>query len=341
MTIFEYDRAQKATLLCGVDEAGRGPLAGEVYAAAVILPVECEIAGLNDSKKLTEKKRELLYEEILQKAVSYCIATASVEEIETVNILNATFLAMNRAVQGLSVTPELVLVDGNRDPKLPLPAHCIVKGDATSASIAAASILAKVARDREMLSLAKQYPQYQFEKHKGYGTALHYQMLDEFGESPVHRHSFLKKYYQKKQGGVDTPKTATQKAQQHKSAVGKAGEQLTVTYLTDHGCTILAQNYHTRYGELDVVAQTATHLLFVEVKTRAEGTRFAAKLSVTKAKQKKLWQTAQAYLQQHPTDLQMRFDVAEVYLSPEKKPKIHYIKRAFDSSLWEGSHEGV
>lgn len=199
MTIFEFDKNQYCTALCGVDEAGRGPLAGDVYAAAVILPTDCMIDGLDDSKKLTAKKRDLLYDEIIEKAENYCIATASVAEIEEVNILNATFLAMRRAVDGLGVEPELVLVDGNRDPKLDRPTKCIVKGDGTSAAIAAASILAKVARDRYMEDVAKAYPDYEFGKHKGYGTKLHYQKLDELGESPVHRHSFLKKYYAKKE----------------------------------------------------------------------------------------------------------------------------------------------
>ncbi len=195
MNLFAFDKEQYVPCLCGVDEAGRGPLAGDVYAAAVILPEDCVIEGLNDSKKLTAKKRDLLFDEIREKAVSYCIATASVEEIERLNILNATFLAMNRAVEGLSQKPDLVLVDGNRDPKLPYPTKCIVKGDSTSASIAAASILAKVARDRYMEEVDKTYPQYEFSRHKGYGTKLHYEKITQFGESPVHRHSFLKKYY--------------------------------------------------------------------------------------------------------------------------------------------------
>ena len=198
--LFLFDREQECEVLCGVDAAGRGPLAGDVYAAAVILPRDCTIDGLNDSKKLTEKKREALFAEIQEKAVSYCIATASVEEIEEHNILNATFLAMRRAVEGLARRPQIALVDGNRNPGLSVHTKCIVKGDATSASIAAASILAKVARDHYMQKVAEQYPEYEFERHKGYGTKLHYQKLDEFGESPVHRHSFLKKYYAQKNG---------------------------------------------------------------------------------------------------------------------------------------------
>ncbi len=181
-------------LLCGVDEAGRGPLAGPVCAAAVILPVGLEIPGLNDSKKLTEKKREELFDVITAQALSFGIAFASVEEIEERNILNATFLAMNRAIAQLDPQPELALIDGNRNTGIEAPSRCVVKGDARCADIAAASVLAKVSRDRVMLDLAKQYPQYHFEQHKGYGTKLHYEALDAYGPSPVHRMSFLRKW---------------------------------------------------------------------------------------------------------------------------------------------------
>ena len=181
--------------LCGVDEAGRGPLAGPVCAAAVILPRGLVIEGLNDSKKLSEKKRELLYDEIIEKAVSYGIAFATVEEIEEKNILEATFLAMNRAIEKLSVQPALALIDGNRDRGIAMEARCVIGGDGKCADIAAASILAKVTRDRYMLQLAQQYPQYGFEKHKGYGTAAHYAAIRTFGPSPVHRMSFLRKMH--------------------------------------------------------------------------------------------------------------------------------------------------
>ena len=181
--------------LCGVDEAGRGPLAGPVYAAAVILPRGLEIPGLNDSKKLTEKKREELFDVITEKALDYAIAFATVEEIEERNILGATMLAMNRAIAGLKTKPDLALIDGNRNAGIETPSLCVVKGDATCADIAAASILAKVSRDRVMLELAKEYPEYHFEQHKGYGTALHYAALREYGPSPVHRPSFLKKMH--------------------------------------------------------------------------------------------------------------------------------------------------
>ena len=181
--------------LCGIDEAGRGPLAGPVCAAAVMLPPGLMLPGLNDSKKLTEKKREALYDLITESALHYGIAFATVEEIETHNILGATFLAMRRAFAQLGVEPELALVDGNRDPGLTVPTRCVVKGDATCADIAAASILAKVTRDRYMLEMAERYPMYGFEKHKGYGTAAHYAAIREYGPCELHRPSFLKKMH--------------------------------------------------------------------------------------------------------------------------------------------------
>ena len=181
-------------LVCGIDEAGRGPLAGPVYAAAVVLSLGLEIEGLNDSKKLSEKKREQLFDVICEKAVDYSIGIATEQEIDQINILNATFLAMHRAVEGLKNKPDYALIDGNQYPKIPfVTEETVVKGDAKSMSIAAASILAKVSRDRFMLQKAEEYPQYQFEKHKGYGTKLHYEMLEEHGISDCHRRSFLKK----------------------------------------------------------------------------------------------------------------------------------------------------
>lgn len=182
-------------LICGVDEAGRGPLAGPVYAAAVILPRNTEIDGLNDSKKLSEKKREALFDEICIKALSFGIARAEVEEIEALNILNATYLAMNRAISKLEVVPELALIDGNRNTGIHMASTCVVKGDSKCADIAAASILAKVSRDRYMMEMAEKFPEYFFEKHKGYGTKLHYEALREHGPSPIHRMSFLRKMH--------------------------------------------------------------------------------------------------------------------------------------------------
>lgn len=185
-------------LICGVDEAGRGPLAGPVCAAAVILPSHIQIPGLNDSKKLTDKKRRELYPVIMEKAVAYGIGFASHEEIDTINILQATYLAMERAIAQLTVKPELALIDGNRAKDFGLPVQTVIKGDTLSASIAAASILAKVTRDDLMLDAAAEYPQYAFDVHKGYGTKAHYEALTAYGPSPIHRMSFLKKFYGEK-----------------------------------------------------------------------------------------------------------------------------------------------
>ncbi len=181
--------------VCGVDEAGRGPLAGPVCAAACILPVGLGIPGLDDSKKLSPQKREELYDIIVSSAITFGIAFASVEEIESLNILNATFLAMNRAIEQLFPQPALALIDGNRNSGIRIPSRCVVKGDSLCADIAAASVLAKVTRDRYMLAMAKQYPLYGFEKHKGYGTVQHYAALRDYGPCPIHRPSFLKKMH--------------------------------------------------------------------------------------------------------------------------------------------------
>ena len=196
---FEESAFEKGYVnICGVDEAGRGPVAGPVCAAAVILPKGKIIEGVNDSKKLTEKKREALYDVIKNEAVSYSIAYASVQEIEEINILNATMLAMKRAVEGLNIKADYAMIDGNRMPDLSIDSECIVKGDARSMSIACASILAKVTRDRLLYQYAKEYPQYHFEKHKGYGTKLHKEALLEYGPCPYHRPSFLKKFLAEK-----------------------------------------------------------------------------------------------------------------------------------------------
>lgn len=199
LELWNYEHAAFAegyNLVCGIDEAGRGPLAGPVCAAAVILPKDLEIEGLNDSKKLSDQRRRALYDVITAQAVAYGIAFASEAEIDEINILQATFLAMRRAVEQLPVRPDLALVDGNREPELDgIAVKTIVKGDGLSASIAAASILAKVTRDRLMEEQDALYPQYGFAIHKGYGTQKHYAALRTFGACPIHRRSFLKKFY--------------------------------------------------------------------------------------------------------------------------------------------------
>lgn len=316
--LFQYDREIGVFPLCGVDEAGRGPLAGDVYAAAVILKPDAVIEGLNDSKKLSEKKREQLFNEICAKAEAYCIASASVEEIDRLNILQATFLAMRRAVEGLSVKPKLVLVDGNRNPELSVHSRLVVKGDATSACIAAASILAKVSRDRYMKKLAEEYPQYGFEKHKGYGSKLHYQMLDKHGISPVHRRTFLKKYV----SGEESP------AQKR----GRIGENAVCGWLKTEGCVIAARNYSVPpYGEIDIVAEKDGITAFVEVKARKQGAKVGGTAAVTPSKQKKLILAASQYADTHPCG-RCRFDVAEVDLTGSKTPRVtglRYYPNAF------------
>ena len=195
MPNYEYEKkhyAEGYTAVCGCDEAGRGPLCGPVVAAAVILPIGCEIPGLNDSKKLTEKKREALFDVIKEKAIAYAIAEASPEEIDDINILNASMLAMCRAVEALSVKADFALIDGNCSRGFQIPTETVVKGDAKSCSIAAASILAKVTRDRGCIELDRLYPEYGIAKHKGYPTKDHMDAVREHGPSPIHRRSFLK-----------------------------------------------------------------------------------------------------------------------------------------------------
>lgn len=196
MPDYEFEKAavnSGFSCICGVDEAGRGPLAGPVCAAAVILPEGAVIEGLDDSKKLTEKKREKLYDIIKETAVAYSVAYGTLEEIESVNILEATYLAMNRAIEGLSVKPDFALIDGNRVPRgIKIPCETIVKGDSKSMSVAAASVLAKVTRDRLMLEYEKKYPEYNFKKHKGYGTKEHTELIKQYGPCEIHRLSFLK-----------------------------------------------------------------------------------------------------------------------------------------------------
>lgn len=199
MDLWQYEREALTagnTLICGCDEAGAGPLAGPVYAAAVILPFGTELPGLNDSKKLTVKKREALFSVIQERAVAWSVASVSAQEIDETDILSARMKAMQLAMDGLSQTPDFALIDGNRDKgrtfAITTSHRCIVKGDSLSASIASASILAKVSRDHYMLELAKEYPEYRFEQHKGYGTRLHYELLRTYGPSPVHRRTFLK-----------------------------------------------------------------------------------------------------------------------------------------------------
>lgn len=196
--IEDENYAEGFQVICGVDEAGRGPLAGPVCAAAVILPPHTRIPGLNDSKKLTDKKRRELFPVICEQALAYGIGMATEQEIDEINILQATFLAMQRAMDGLQVRPDLALIDGNRQKDFGLPVKTVVKGDSLSANIAAASVMAKVTRDDLMIRQAEQFPEYGFEIHKGYGTKAHYAALEQYGPSPIHRMTFLRKFYEQR-----------------------------------------------------------------------------------------------------------------------------------------------
>ena len=196
--IEDENYAEGFHVICGVDEAGRGPLAGPVCAAAVILPPHTRIPGLNDSKKLTDKKRRELFPVICEQALAYGIGMATEQEIDEINILQATFLAMQRAMDGLQVRPDLALIDGNLQKDFGLPVKTVVKGDSLSANIAAASVLAKVTRDDLMIRQAEQFPEYGFEIHKGYGTKAHYAALEQYGPSPIHRMTFLRKFYEQR-----------------------------------------------------------------------------------------------------------------------------------------------
>lgn len=201
LTMWEFEDECAASgfeTICGIDEAGRGPLAGPVCAAAVILPRHTVIPGLTDSKKLSDKRRRELFPVICREALAYGIAFATEQEIDEMNILQATFLAMERALAQLSIRPDIALIDGNREKDFGLPVKTVIKGDSLSANIAAASVLAKVSRDDFMIHQAKVYPQYGFEIHKGYGTRAHYAALEQFGTCPIHRNSFLKKFYGEK-----------------------------------------------------------------------------------------------------------------------------------------------
>ena len=304
--------------VCGVDEAGRGPLAGPVYAAAVILPPGLEIEGVNDSKKLTEKKREALFPEIKEKALAYCVASASEREIDDINILNATYLAMARAVEGLPVKADYALIDGNRMPRLPIPGETIVKGDGLSMSIACASILAKVTRDHVMMEWDQRYPQYQFAKHKGYGTKLHMDLIRRYGPCELHRQSFLKKI-------LGAGASRTTRAQ----SIGKRGEAAAAAYLEKRGFRILERNYHCPYGETDLIAEDGQYIIFVEVKTRKSGAMVEGAEAVDTVKRKKLAQTAQAYLSEHPSGLQPRFDVILVTPTEENRCRVEQLPGAF------------
>ena len=348
--------------VCGCDEAGAGPLAGPVYAAAVILPREAAISGLHDSKKLSEKRREFLYDKITGCAAAWSVARVEAAEIDATDILSARLKVMQSAIENLPVRPDITLIDGNRDRgrsfTITVPHRLEVRGDERSASVAAASILAKVSRDRYMISeLDVQYPQYGFARHKGYGTKYHYEMLDRFGPCPAHRKSFLRKWEARKQAAWEIQnqsaweirnQTVSGTYQLSGSAPGKAdapgrytkqtlrrirgnlGEDTAAEYLRRRGYDILDRQWRCRYGELDIVARSPDGTVcFVEVKLRRDGSMIPPREAVGYHKQERLRNAALSWLDEHETDAPARFDVAEVYAFPDGSVRLEYLEDAF------------
>lgn len=317
MSLFEFDKGYNVNILCGVDEAGRGPLAGPVVAAAVVLKPDAEafISEVNDSKKISEKKREKLYDKIIENSLYHAVGVVDVDYIEKYNILQATFLAMKKAVEQIKVEPELVLVDGNRLPDLKVRSEFVIKGDSKSASIAAASIVAKVTRDRMMVEFHEKYPNYGFDRHKGYGTKEHYSNIIKYGVTPIHRMSFLKKIREK----ISTVQSIN----------GQLGEKITYEWLKRNNYNVIAKNYKSEYGEIDLIAVKDNYICFVEVKLRSENCGYSPRESVNLAKQKKIIKTAISFLKKHPCEYQPRFDVSEVMKKTTGDFKIEYIEDAF------------
>lgn len=299
-------------LVCGIDEVGRGPLAGPVVAAAVILPKDCKIHGVDDSKKLSPQKREDLYDLILEQAVSYGIGVVSPERIDEINILQATYEAMRHAIGQLNPAPRFVLADAVTIPGVPIPQKGIVKGDAKSISIAAASIVAKVYRDRLMQSYDEMYPQYGFGGHKGYGSAAHIAALRVHGTCPIHRNSFVKNFV-----GKDS-----------KQEKGVYGEEMAVKQMRAMGYEILERNYKKQGGEIDIIAKKDTYIIFTEVKYRKGRAQGMPMEAVDKRKQERIIGTAKKYIQQQELAGDFRFDVAEV-LEEEGRTYFRYTENAF------------
>lgn len=314
-------REQGITLIAGIDEAGRGPLAGPVVAACVVLPFGVAIPGIADSKSLSARQREELFRAITETALGVGVGSADVHEIDRINILRATHLAMRRAVDRCPVRPELVLIDGRPVNPFPLPHRAIVKGDASSASIAAASIVAKVTRDRMMDELDAHYPGYGFCRHKGYATSEHLEALARLGPCPAHRASFA---------------PVTQAGETHLELewpanllTGEAGEEIAAAYLCRLGWHVLEKRYQCPQGEIDVVARHGPTLVFVEVKTLRSRDGHPAQ-AVDRRKRDRLTAAAEHYLACHRiTDCACRFDVAEVEMLGNGAGRVRLITDAF------------
>ncbi len=323
MDLYDFDKKYFVENICGVDEAGRGPLAGDVFAAAVVLDNKFPIIGINDSKKLSEKKRNILYDEIVEKSIVYSISSATIQEIESLNILNATMLAMKRAIEQLrdKININMILVDGNKCPILDnndIHSKFVINGDCLSASIAAASILAKVSRDRYMVEKSKMYPEYFFEKHKGYGTKLHYKMIDQNGLCDIHRNSFLKKYFIKKSNKSDEQ--------------SNRGEYIAQKYLFKKGYNIIRTNFRVYYGEIDIIAIKDDIIYFIEVKQRKTNSLYRPYEAVNISKKDKIIKTSLLFLSENKEYAikQSCFSIIEVYISKDEKIKINYIIDAFN-----------
>lgn len=305
-------------MVAGVDEVGRGPLAGPVMTAAVILPKKCSISGINDSKKLTPKKREELYDVIIENAVAYAFGSVSAERIDQINILRATLEAMKMAIDRLQMPPDFVLADALTIPRLAIAQQGIIKGDEKSISIGAASIIAKVERDRLMVEMDGLYPQYGFGENKGYGTKAHIHAIESYGLCPIHRRSFVKNIVSLPDGN----KVA------HNRQKGDEGEDIAVRQLTLMGYQILERNYRGYRGEIDIIAQKDGITVFIEVKYRKTLHKGLPREAVDSRKQQHIIQTAKQYMSEKQITGDCRFDVAEVTYIDGKKC-FNYIENAF------------
>lgn len=317
MELFKFDENFKENLLCGVDEAGRGALAGPVVAAAIILKKEAKnfIANVNDSKKFTEKKRKELYEKILTVAKDYAVGVVSAEEIDKINILNATMKAMEKAVGNLKTKPSFIIFDGNKKPETLIKSRCVVKGDSKSASIAAASIIAKVFRDELMKKLDEKYENYFFKNNKGYGTKKHYESILKFGITSQHRKTFLKNLKEKKF--------------KIQNISGKIGEKICYAFLVKNGFNVICKNYKSRYGEIDLIAVKEDFIYFVEVKLRKEDCGYSPGEAVDIKKQKKIVKTAIYFNENHPNKFQPKFVVMEVLRKKTGEFEVKFLNDAF------------
>ena len=305
------------TLVAGIDEVGRGPLAGPVVAAAVILPEGCKIEGINDSKKLSAKKREELYDVILEQAVSYGIGVVSNERIDAINILQATYEAMREALSQLSPQADYILADAVTIPQVTIPQKGIIKGDAKSLSIGAASIVAKVYRDRLMEAYEEVYPGYGLAANKGYGSAAHMEGIRKLGITPIHRRSFLKHFLSQEE---ETTKER-----------GEKGEWMAAKQMEKMGYEILERNYHAMRGEIDIIAQKDHYIVFTEVKYRKNERMGTPAEAVDRRKQENILRAAKCYMAEHcllEQGYDLRFDVAEL-LHQEGKTYFRYTENAF------------